>query len=87
MDFRETLASSVFPGALIILRSAKLQPEDPTFDFGLKELQELLVNPNEALLPLTKPRDGLTNFYRLFLFRERSNSIPGDDVLEDSHLG
>ena len=61
IDFREASASSVFPTKLIRARLRRSDIRNPTFDFGFQELQELLVNSNEALFPFTKPRNGLPN--------------------------
>lgn len=55
MDFRETSASSVFPAELVIMRLRRSDVKSHTFDFGFKELQELLINPDETLFPFTKP--------------------------------
>jgi len=87
MHFRETSANSVFPAKLITKRSRSSKVRSHTFDFGFQELQELLISPNKTLLPFTKPCNNLSDLLRLFLFRERTNPISGDDVFKDSHLG
>jgi len=87
MHFRETSANSVFPAELITKRSRSSKFESHTFDFVFQELQELLISPDKTLFPFTKPRNDLSDLLRLFLFRERTNPISGDDVFEDSHLG